>query len=446
MKRAALLLAASLVSGLVSSLPALAQTPAPDAASESLVDAPAAVPEPYRLVRTLQALQERIAQGDVRAHQGQRALIGAIAQGFAAADPAVWAEPRNARAAISFVLGGGPPQSLAAILASGVPFGAERTLATGALAFLQGREEEAAAALAPHDPRAVGGMLGAQLALARSALAVRESPEAAMRWLALARLLAPGTLVEEAALRREVFVAGQSGALERLEFLAIQYQRRFRHSVYAGNFRQRFATLLTALDFDGDLERFARLEAMLDRFDAESGRDLYLFFARHSLVSGRAVVARRAATLAHALSAGGSDEEERATFYAAASQVAGPRFALAADALVDIDPARLPPADVLLLEAVLDVAAQIGEPIVLPAPVAAPAPAPDPEPVVEESAETPLPEPAESVVDLPPAPAPAPEPAVAETPAFTPPEPTPLMRRAEATLAEIELLLLETSP
>ncbi|MGJ3264090.1 MAG: chemotaxis protein MotC [Salinarimonas sp.] len=434
------------LAGLLAAAPAAAETvpPAPPAATPAAPVGPAA-PEPYALVRTLQALQERVAQGDIEAHRAQRALIGHIAHGFAQAPEAAWADTRNAHAAIAFVLGGGPPQSLEEILASGAAFGAPRSLAQGALAFLRGRETEAREAWREADPLAIGGTLGGQLALAQSALAVREDPGEAMRLLAVARLLAPGSLIEEAALRREVFVAGQSGEVERLEFLAIQYLRRFRHSIYAGNFRQRFATLLTALDLHGDLARFSRLEAMLERFDGESRRDLYLFFARHSLVHGRPEVARRAATLAHGLSAGGSDEEWRATFYAAASQVTTDRFGLAADTLADIDPAHLPAADIALLETVIDLAIQVGAPIGLGAEENVPAP----EPVVEtavpaaEDAATPM---AELPADAAPsdaAPADAAEPA-AEAPAvFAPPPPTMVMRRAAAALAEIDALMTE---
>ncbi|GGK31041.1 chemotaxis protein MotC [Salinarimonas ramus] len=428
-----LALAAGVALGLAPG-PAGAVTDPPSTPPAQAAPAIPAAPEPYALVRTLQALQERVAEGDVDAHRAQRGLIAHIAARFAAAPPSAWADRRNAEAAIAFVLGGGPPQSLASILASGAEFGTPRTLAQGALAFLQGRETEAREAWREADPLAVGGMLGAQLALAQSALAVRDDPGESMRLLAVARLLAPGTLIEEAALRREVFVAGQSGEIERLEHLAVQYLTRFRHSIYAGNFRQRFASLLTALDFGGDLDRFARLETMLSRFDGDSRRDLYLFFARHSLVHGRSEVARRAATLAHELSAGGSDEEERATFYAAASQVTTDRFGLAADSLVDIDPERLPEPDVLLLEVVLDVAMQIGAPIALAAPEPVREIAPE---IAEEDAEAAVPaaEVAEADIDT--------EPVADPAPAFTPPDPTPVMRRANAALAEIDLILME---
>ena len=62
--------------------------------------------------------------------------------------------------------------------------------------------------------------------------------------------LVPGTLVEEAALRREIFLAGQIDNADRFETLAIQYLRRFRHSIYAGNFREHHEEAVERLEAD----------------------------------------------------------------------------------------------------------------------------------------------------------------------------------------------------
>ena len=120
--------------------------------------------------------------------------------------------------------------------------------------------------------RSLPAGLAGQLALTQSALVVREAPARSLELLDLARLLAPGTLVEEGALRRQIFVVAQGGDATRFEALSIQYLRRFRRSVYAGNFRQRFAAALTRLDFDSDRTRIARLERMLEHYgDPQTG-------------------------------------------------------------------------------------------------------------------------------------------------------------------------------
>jgi len=319
--------------------------------------------QPYAMLRTLQSLQERIAHGDIRAHEGQRALITRVAETFLRADPAEFADKRNANAAVSFVLGGGPPIVLERMLALDPAPAIDPDLLAGALAYVHGREEDARERLAGFDPQALPGYLGAQIAIARSALIVREDPQEAVRLLSLARLLAPGTLAEEAALRREIFVEGQRGELEQLEFLAVQYLRRYRNSVYAGNFRQRFISLLATLDFARSVEDFLRLEAVLAQMDGEGKRDLYLFFARHALLSGALDLARLAAERAIGFSAGDSDEEERARFYFAAAQIVTPSYEPAVEILLALDPDRLPEADLPVLEAAMATAAAIGEPL-----------------------------------------------------------------------------------
>lgn len=367
--RGILLAGAGLAALLLAPAPAAAESEARIAAREATREAQIAqerreeARQPYAMLRTLQSLQERIAHGDIRAHEGQRALITRVAETFLRADPADFEDPRNANAAVSFVLGGGPPIVLERMLALDPAPAVDPDLLAGALAYVHGREEDARERLAGFDPRALPGYLGAQIAIARSALIVREDAAKAVRLLSLARLLAPGTLAEEAALRREIFVEGQRGELERLEFLAVQYLRRYRNSVYAGNFRQRFITLLATLDFAESVEDFLRLENVLAQMDGEGKRDLYLFFARHALLSGRLDLARYASERAAGFSAGDSEEEERARFYFAAAQIVTPAYEPAVEILLALDPERLPEADIPVLEAAMVTAAAIGRPL-----------------------------------------------------------------------------------
>jgi chemotaxis protein MotC len=367
--------------------------------------------EPYKLMRTLQSLQEQIARGNVSAHTAQRAVISRLSEQFLAADPSVWQSQRNAHAAIAFVLGGGPPQVLRRLMRLDPAPAADEALMRGALAYVEGRETEALEALGGYDPMMFPGHLGAQLALVQSALTVRQDPDRAVRLLATARLLAPGTLIEEAALRREIFVEGQRGNIARFEFLAIQYLRRFRNSIYAGNFRQRFVVLLSQLDFAENVDNFLRLEAILAQMDGEGKRDLYLFFARHSMLNGRADLARLAAGRAGALSAGGSSEDMRAQFYDAAMAIVTPDFEEAVERLLSLDPASMPAPDRPLLEAAMELAIQIGDAV-----------------LAEESEVNVVAEASEGE-------------AGEITVAAASYAPTPIMLRAEAALSEIDELL-----
>ncbi len=311
--------------------------------------------EPYALVRTLHALQEQIAGGDARAHAAQRGLVAHVAERLAAADPAVWQSERNARAAVAFVLSGGPPALLRRLVALDPRPRLDERLLRGALAYVEGNEALARSQLDGIDPRTLPAGLNAQIALVQAALLTREEPARAAALLGLARLFAPGTLVEEAALRREIAIEGGRGQFDRFEALTALYLRRFGRSVYAADFRRRFEALLLGLDLERDPAKTARVEALLSRFEPEIRRDLFL------------ALARLAASRARELSPGDSPQAERAAFYGAAALVPSVHADEGARALLAFDPARLPPADRRLFEASAELAVQVLEPLVLPA-------------------------------------------------------------------------------
>ena len=315
---------------------------------------PAGLPEePYRLVRLLQSLQDRIAAGSTEGLVAQRSLRERIDERFLSADPAVWRSPRNAEAAVTYALSGGRPDVLKRLIGQSPHPAIDMRLVVGALAYIEGREVEARDNLMALDAMALPPSMGAAVALAQSALVVRSDPARAIRLLDTARLLAPGTLVEEAALRREIFVADQTGEVAKLESLVGQYLRRFRHSVYAGNFRVRLAAAISRLDFGNDSTEFGRLDEMLALIDPTARCELYLTVALASLVKGKAPTAALAASRALDLAATGSAEAARSHLYQAAALAVDPKaFDTAVASLEAVDRGLLPPSDAALYQVV----------------------------------------------------------------------------------------------
>lgn len=279
---------------------------------------------PFELVRTLQTLQDRMAQGDVQAIAAQRALMIQIDKAFMTADPAVWQDNRNAAAAVTYVLSGGPPEILKRLVALDPPPAIDRRLLQGVLDYANGKPDAAAPLLAEIDPTALPASMAGQVAIAQSALAVKSDPVKAMQLLSVARLMAPGTLVEEAAIRRQLLVADRQRDEDQVRSLARQYLDRFRHSVYAGNFRVRFAAALSHMSAIDSEDRFAELDDMLAMVEPESRCDLYLTVALASAISGRATAAKLAAERASGLALAGSVQEARAKLYHAAVLVTMP--------------------------------------------------------------------------------------------------------------------------
>lgn len=308
--------------------------------------------EPYQMVRSLQMLQDQIARGDLDAHNSQPALLKRLGESFLKADAAIWKEPRNSRAAVTFLLSGGSPQVIATLRSRNV-LNIDEAIVDGAIAYVEGRTDEAKSKLANIKPRSLPAALGAEIALVQSALVAQDDLKAAIALLDEVRLMMPGTLVEEAALRREIFIVGQDDDFEKFEGLAIRYFRRYRHSIYAGNFRQRFALSVARFSFVQRPDRFPRLVAVLDHLDKASQRALYLLIARTALVRGKTEMTVLAADRVFALSDDDSTERVRARLYRAAARVATAAHSTAIAELEQVDKTKLSERDVELQVAAL---------------------------------------------------------------------------------------------
>ncbi|WP_051357059.1 hypothetical protein [Azorhizobium doebereinerae] len=330
---------------------------APTPADVTRVERPTGGPAPYEMVRRLQRLQDRIANGDTDALQAQRVLIAQTEEVFRTADPQVWQDPRNARGAVIFFLSGGAPTELRRLLTLTPKPAVDERLLQGALAYVEGRQEDAERYLSEINAMQLPDALGGQIAMAQAAVTVSKDPKKAMGMLDVARLMMPGTLVEEAALRREILVAAQLGDLKQFEQLSRQYLFRFRYSVYAGNFRQRFAAALTRMAFVNDGDQFHRLTSLLAPLDRDSRLEIYLMVARGALNQGKLIAATMASDKVIAEAPALSSDAERARVYRSAVRAASSHDVdVALAELRGAERSRLPPEDVLLLNAAITTA------------------------------------------------------------------------------------------
>lgn len=321
--------------------------------------------EPYEFIRSLQVVQDEIARGSSAAHSSQRKLLSQIGEQLRKVGSDVWKEPRNARAALVFVLSGGDPTIVRDLLGRGVSFGVDEKLVKGALAYAEGRDQEAAQLLGSIDARSLEPTLGAQVALVQSVVMAKKDAKKAIAHLDVARLLAPGTLVEEAALRREVFLVAGMGDHERFEQLSSQYLRRFRNSIYGASFRRQFAAEVSGELYANTPARLANLEPALQMLDSRERRDVYLSIAREAIIGGRVEVARFAAKNATPLTDEGSLDNTRCKIYEAAALIVTDEFERGISTLSGIERGKLDATDAELLDAALTVAHEVRRPPVL---------------------------------------------------------------------------------
>ena len=290
------------------------------AAAEQVVFSPTA---PYAQMRTLQTLQEQIAHGNAAAQAAQPKLMVHIAEIFLSAEPEAWSDPRNSRAAVLFLFSGGKPEIIRTILEKAKLTPAMDRVVKGALAYGEGEEEIAQKLLDPVDPRTLPNPLGGHLALIKATLLISKDPAQADTLLDVARLLMPGTLVEEAALRRQIFLLADGANLDKVTLLSRQYLHRFRTSVYAENFRERFAVATIKMAAAGDVKQLAKMDGRgQGNADLTRRAGSTSPWPKRRSSTARSVAARFASEKAKTLAASGSADEARATLYAAAALVA----------------------------------------------------------------------------------------------------------------------------
>jgi chemotaxis protein MotC len=307
---------------------------------------------PFEIVRSMQALQDQIALGNTSALAALPGLSNQLAEKLLAADPAVWRETRNARAAITYVLSGGQPRVLRKILAGNEYPSDDKKLMEGALAYVEGQEAKAKELLGSVDPRSLEAIVGGHVALAQATLFAHDDPHKAIALLDTARVLAPGTLVEEAALRREVFLSEQIDDFNKFSASAAQYLRRFGNSSYAANFESRFSASLISIAVAGKIEQITMLEPLMSDMSETSRLRLYLAIAQSALVNGKLDTAKYAAAKAVQFAKPGTVEANRAVLYHGASAVLTRPLEENLDKLETLDRSMLTRRDLDLADAV----------------------------------------------------------------------------------------------
>jgi chemotaxis protein MotC len=158
----------------------------------------------------LQRIQLRIAQGDKAAYAAQLAQLKTMGAAIGAAQPETWKDRRQADSLVIYILSGGSLVDLAPLLKGDAVLESERALARGALAYVTNHEAEAISLLGKEDLNALDARLSGEVAFARSVLETKRDGKAAVELLDWARLVAPGGLVEEAALRREIALLAEA--------------------------------------------------------------------------------------------------------------------------------------------------------------------------------------------------------------------------------------------
>lgn len=243
---------------------------------------------PVSEVRTLVRSQDALTKGQRGSVNLQRVLIARISRGFRNAPLKTWASGRNASAAIKYLMSGGDPtfaenDALVAAFPERL-----KPLLLASLAYAQGDARLAKRLFDKVDPRETDPALAGHVALIKSLLTFGSDKKASMAYLDDARLLGAGTLVEEAAIRRQLGVVVRQHNAKRFQHLSMRYVRKFQRSVYSAAFREHLASGLVDKSFKLNEERTLWLNALLDTLDRSVRADYVMIIAERGLILGRA--------------------------------------------------------------------------------------------------------------------------------------------------------------
>ena len=309
--------------------------------------------------RTLERIQDATASGDYSAVEMQSKLIIQMETDLKTAKQSDLQDDRNLRAIAVYLFSGGNPDIAENRLAQLKIDPEKKTLLDGALAYARGDKANAIKFLADIDLASLPANLAGRVALVKAILTSAEDLKSALLLLSSARSFMPGTLVEEAALRRCISFAGKLPNIEQLEHCASLYIRRFPKSVYWREFEENFTLSMIEVDYLKSGGSMPRLMLVLKDMPSSDYRRMLLKISRAALNHGRYSLATLNAEKALELSRADSAEMARSNLYLGALMIVQENLANGKEKLEQLDKRQLDQSDQVLLEKALDLARQI---------------------------------------------------------------------------------------
>ncbi len=312
---------------------------------------------PYKMIRSLQYVQDTVVLGDHSAMEMQRFLLGTIDERLRTADPSIFDDPRNVDAALVYAMSGGNPQTLEYLIRKDVGGHFDPRLTDALRGYLSGRGSQSVKSLAEIFPEYKRSRVGPYLALVSANSVMRKDPKLALDYFDWARLVAPGTIVEEAALRRSIYVASEADWVDKSMAYANRYARRYLRSPYASQFADLFVKL--AVDHFDEIKEEDILE-VLSFMDVPRQREVYLRMARLAAISGKNKLASLAAERAQILAGDGeSVPKVLADLYSGLASVPSNDVAAAMESIIAIPDEKLSAKDRALKAAAKAVAEEV---------------------------------------------------------------------------------------
>lgn len=311
---------------------------------------------PYKMLRSMQFVQDSVVLGDHSAGEMQRYIMGTIDKRLRSVDSSVFEDPRNVDATLIYAMSGGNPATLDYLVARDVQGYFDNRVTEVLRKYLSGKGLMVSETLVSIQKEYANREVGPYLALIAGNTLMASKPEEALKMYDWARLTAPGTIVEESALRRSITIALNAGLTKEGLNYSNQYARRFLHSPYASQ----FADLFVALTVDNiHLIGLDKIRDTVDLMEPDRRQALYLRIARQATIAGEMELARMAAQEAGKIKSPGVTKDILASFYGGIADISSDNVDKAAQGLELVPEALLSPRDRMLKAAARAITEQV---------------------------------------------------------------------------------------
>ena len=275
----------------------------PTILAASLLTTPVQAADPIKvdsLLLSLLQVQDRIARGDAAALPLQKHLMTLLDAGIAESGAVADMTPAEFRALIIFGIIGSSTDSVVEALREVEEPKDKLRLSRAVIDYRERKRNQATKRFARIKTSSLDRRLVPFVAFAKGNLFSRTAPRRAIQQYDLVRLEAPGTLLEEASLRRLMALHASYGNGEACTRMAKQYARRFINSPY----RKQYLTMLrggvVSMRRTIPLEDVGELAQLMP---PAYGISLHMHLVRGSLESGHMKLAQYSLAQIGALSA-----------------------------------------------------------------------------------------------------------------------------------------------
>jgi chemotaxis protein MotC len=260
----------------------------------------------YTLVRSLQYVQDTVVSGDFSAMEMQRFLLEQVDRKLREAQPEDFDDPRNVDAALIYAMSGGNPKTLDLVVAQDKYGYFDEEITSIMRAYLNGLIPTTKKPIEEIVDDYLNTAIGPYVALIAANVKAAAKDIKSVELFDLARLVAPGSLIEEAALRRSILISINHGEFDQALSLAHIYARRFNKSPYNVQFSQLIIEMIVQnLDNIDEI----LVDEVIAYLPVKQQKAIYLRIARTGVVNGNDVMAIKAREKAHLF------EGERNVYY-----------------------------------------------------------------------------------------------------------------------------------